>query len=67
MGVQILETRMDLGLEQMSSHLFLHPPIAGNPLQTDRKEVKIPCISSQSTLSPCVSPRFAAPHPICVP
>lgn len=59
MGAQILETRMYLGLEQMSSHLFPYPLTAGKPA-TNRKEVKISCISSHSTpsfslsLSPCL-------------
>lgn len=37
MGAQILETRMYLGLEQMSSHLFPYPLTAGKPA-TNRQE-----------------------------
>lgn len=69
MGAQILETRMYLELEQMSSHLFPYPLTAGKPT-TNRQEgngdilylFPFNSLFLHVSLSPSLPP-----HPMCVP
>lgn len=67
MGAQILETRMYLGLEQMSSHLFPYPLTAGKPA-TNRQEGSediLYLFPFNSFFLPSLSPRLCLPTP-CV-